>query len=42
MEAAMCAVKEGSTVARAAIEHGVPRSTLQDRISSRVLHGTTL
>ena len=40
MEPAMCAVKEGYTVARAAIEHGVPRSTLQDRISGRVLHGT--
>ena len=37
MEAAMCTVKEGCTMARAGTEHGVPKST---RIKGRVLHGT--
>ena len=33
------AVKSGSTILRAANLHGVPRQTLQDRISGRVTHG---
>ena len=40
MEAAISSVKEGCAVARAAVEHGVPRITLNDRISGRVKHGT--
>ena len=39
MCAAIEAVKSGASVYRAAIEHGVPRMTLQDRISGRVVHG---
>ena len=31
--------KGGTTITRAALEHGVPRTTLQDRISGRVLNG---
>ena len=27
---------------RAAIEHGVPRTTLKDRLSGRVIHGTNI
>lgn len=40
MLAAMSAVKGGSHIKRAAEEHGVPVSTLRDRISGRVVHGT--
>ena len=40
MVAAMTAVKGGSHIKRAAEEHGVPVSTLRDRISGRVVHGT--
>ena len=40
MNAAIAAVKNGGSVLRAAKEHGVPRQTLQDRISGRVVHGT--
>ena len=40
MEAAMTAVKGGCAIKRVAEEHGVPVSTLRDRISGRVLHGT--
>ena len=41
MIAAIRAVKEDSTATlRAAIEHGVPRTTLQDRILGKVVHGT--
>ena len=36
----MTAVKGGSHIKRAALEHGVPVSTLRDRISGRVVHGT--
>lgn len=32
-------VKKGWSVKRAAVEHGVPRTTLQDRIKGRVTHG---
>ena len=37
---AMQAVKDGVPLMRAAVTHGVPRSTLQDRIHGRVEHGT--
>ena len=40
MAAAMTAVKGGCKTKRAAEEHGVPVSTLRDRISGRVIHGT--
>ena len=40
MLAAMTAFKGGSSIKRAAEEHGVPVSTLRDRISGRVVHGT--
>lgn len=40
MIAAMNAVKDGGHIKRAAEEHGVPVSTLRDRISGRVVHGT--
>ena len=39
MVAAMKAVSKGSTIRKAALEHGVPRTTLQDRITGRVEHG---
>lgn len=42
MCAAMKAVKDGTSVYRAAIEHGVPRMTLQNRVSGRVVHGRKL
>ncbi len=41
MQQAMQAVKEGRmSVNRAALKHGVPKSTLKDRISGRVKHGS--
>ena len=41
MIAAIKAVKEdGIAILRAAKEHGVPRTTLQDRILGKVVHGT--
>ena len=40
MLAAMVAVRSGTSVKRAAIEHGVPRTTLQDRHLGKVTHGT--
>ena len=39
MVAAMNAVSKGCSINRAAIEHRVPRTTLQDRISGKVQHG---
>ena len=39
MVAAMEAVKGGCSMKRAAEEHGVPRTTLQDRILGNVTHG---
>ena len=40
MDKAIEAVKEGSSIQRAAIAHGIPRQTLHDRISGRVKHRT--
>ena len=40
MLSAMAAIKNGMSVTRAATTHGVPRTTLHDRISGRVAHGT--
>ena len=40
MVAAMNAVSKGCSINRAPVEHRVPRSTLQDRISGKVQHGT--
>ena len=40
MLAAMTAVMGGTSIKMAAEEHGVPVSTLRDRISGRVVHGT--
>ena len=40
MLSAMAAVKNGMSVNRAAKMQGVPRTTLHNRISSRVAHGT--
>ena len=39
MSKALMAVANGSSVRRAAEEHGVPRSTLHDRVNGRVTHG---
>ena len=39
MLGAMKAVSEGMGINRAALEFGVPRSTLKDRVSGRVSHG---
>ena len=39
MVRAMDTVKQGSSVKRAAEQHGVPRATLHDRISGHVQHG---
>ena len=39
MEAAMKAVKSGSGINKAAQDHGVPKTTLKDRLSGNVLHG---
>ena len=40
MLVAMTAVKGGSSIKTAVEEHGVPASTLRDRISGLVVHGT--
>ena len=40
MTAALEAVNKGKSVKRAAMEHGVPRTTLHDRHSGRVVHGS--
>ena len=41
MRTAMDAVKKGTlSVKRTAVEYEVPKSTLQDRILGKVIHGT--
>ena len=35
----MKAVETGSLINQAALDHGVPPTTLKDRLSSRVMHG---
>ena len=40
MESALKAVRDGESVLRAALEHGVPRQTLRDRVTGRVRHGS--
>ena len=40
MIAALEAVKQGTSIKRAALEHGVPRTTLSDRHLGKVVHGT--
>jgi hypothetical protein len=40
MEEAINAVKKGIGVNRAALDHGIPKSTLKDRISGQITHGT--
>ena len=37
---ALNAVREGQSIRRAALEYGLPKSTLGDRMSGRVTHGT--
>ena len=37
---AMKAVAEGTSITGAAREHGVPQTTLQDRVLGKVTHGT--
>ena len=39
MVKAIDAVRRGCTIKRAAVEHRIPRTTLQDRISGKVQHG---
>ena len=39
MVAVIKAVTQGCSIKRVAMEHGVPRTTLQDQISGRVQHG---
>ena len=39
MRGALKAVAEGMGVNRAAMEYGVPRTTLKDRVAGRVQHG---
>lgn len=40
MPAAIEAVENGCSIHQAAKEHGVPKSTLKDTLSGRVVHGT--
>ena len=40
MQAALKAVKEGESISKAARDHGIPKTTLFDRTSGRVAHGT--
>lgn len=39
MKAAMDAMEKGQTLSQAAREYGVPKTTLSDRVSGRVIHG---
>ena len=40
MKAALEAVKEGQSISQAARDHGVPKTTLYDRVSGRVVHSS--
>ena len=40
MAEALKAVREGMGVNRAALQHGVPKTTLKDRVSGRVVDGS--
>ena len=40
MQAALKAVEEGESISKAARDHGIPKTTLFDRTSGRVAHGT--
>lgn len=40
MVAAMKAVEEGQSINSAARDHGVPKTTLKDRVSGRIAHGS--
>ena len=40
MLAALKAVEEGQPVNQVARDHGIPKTTLKDRVSGRVTHGT--
>ena len=40
LSAALEEVKKGMPVRRACVVFGVPRSTLQDRVNGKVIHGT--
>ena len=42
MKATLEAVKEGQSISQAARDHGVPKTTLYDRVSGRVVHGSKL
>ena len=39
MKAAIHAVEEGQSISNAARDHGVPKTTLYDRISGKIMHG---
>lgn len=39
MQEALAAVDAGESIRRAAILHNVPRSTLSDRVTGKVMHG---
>ena len=41
MTAAIKAVQEGQSISQAARDHGVPKTTLYDRVSGRVTYGTS-
>ena len=40
MLAALKAVEEGQPINQVALDHGIPKTTLKDRVSGRVTHGT--
>ena len=40
MTAALKAIEEGLPISQTACDHGVPKTTLYDRVSGKVTHGT--
>ena len=40
MKTAIKAVEEGQSISQAACDHGIPNTTLYDRVYGRVKHGT--